>query len=59
MGSSVWHGAFSTFLAVMVMSSARLYTFVTFYKTWFFIVTTGFLNGVFLLPIMLSMCGPV
>ena len=59
MGSSVFHGAFSTFLAVGMMGFARLYTFVVFFKTWLFIIAFGVVNGMILLPILLSMIGPV
>ena len=59
MGSSVFHGGFSTFLAVSVMYTAKLYTFEVFYKSWTFIIVCGLLNGIVLLPILLSIAGPV
>jgi len=59
MGSSVFHGGFSTFLAVSVMYTAKLYTFEVFYKSWTFIIVCGLLNGIVLLPILLSIVGPV
>ena len=59
MGSSVFHGGFSTFLAVSVLYFARLYTFVVFFRTWVFIIGFGMLNGMILLPILLSIVGPV
>ena len=59
MGSSVFHGGFSTFLAVGVMGFAKLYSFVVFFKTWCCILFFGMLNGIILLPILLSMIGPI
>lgn len=59
MGSSVFHGAFSTFLAVGMMGFAKLYTFIVFFKTWLFIIGFGVFNGMILLPILLSIIGPV
>ena len=59
MGSSVFHGGFSTFLAIAVLSMAKLYTFRVFFKTWVFIISFGMLNGMVLLPVLLSMIGPV
>ena len=59
MGSSVFHGGFSTFIAVALMGFAKLYTFKVFFKTWLVILFFGILNGIILLPILLSMVGPV
>jgi Niemann-Pick C1 protein len=59
MGSSVFHGGFSTFIAVSLMGFAKLYTFKVFFKTWLVIIVFGILNGIILLPILLSMVGPV
>ena len=59
MGSSVWHGGFSTFLAIVVMAGAQVFTFIVFFKTWFCIILFGMLNGMILLPILLSICGPL
>jgi len=59
MGSSVFHGGFSTFIAISMLYFARLYTFVVFFRTWVFIIGFGMLNGMVLLPVMLSIVGPV
>lgn len=59
MGSSVFHGGFSTFIAISMLYFAKLYTFVVFFRTWLFIIICGMLNGIVLLPVMLSMVGPV
>lgn len=58
MGSSVIHGGISTFLAVLVLSMAKSYIFVVFFKLWFGIVVFGMSNGFILLPIILSFVGP-
>lgn len=58
MGSSVVHGGISTFLAVLVLSMAKSYIFVVFFKLWFGIVVFGMSNGFILLPIILSFVGP-
>jgi len=59
MGSSVIHGGASTFIAVMVLSMAKSYIFVVFFKMWFGIVIFGMANGFILLPTILSLIGPV
>ena len=59
MGSSVIHGGASTFIAVMVLSFAKSYIFVVFFKMWFGIVIFGMANGFILLPTILSLIGPV
>merc|ERR1712060_913563 len=59
MGSSVIHGGFSTFLAIIVLSGAKSYIFVVFFKLWFGIIVFGMANGFILLPIILSFIGPV
>ena len=58
MGSSVIHGGLSTFLAIIVLSGARSYIFVVFFKLWFGIIVFGMANGFILLPIVLSFVGP-
>ena len=59
MGSSVFHGAFSTFLAISVLSPSDSYIFKSFFKMWFGIIIYGVANGFVLLPVMLSLCGPI
>ena len=57
MGSSVFHGGFSTFVALSVLAPAKTYIFVVFYKMWFGIILFGMANGFLLLPIALSFIG--
>mmetsp|Transcript_17543 Transcript_17543/g.29597 ORF Transcript_17543/g.29597 Transcript_17543/m.29597 type:complete len:243 (-) Transcript_17543:17-745(-) len=58
-GSSVFHGAFSTFLAIVVLAPSSSYVFMAFFKMWFGIIVFGVANGFVLLPVMLSLCGPL
>lgn len=59
MGSSVFHGAFSTFLAIVVLSPSQSYIFKSFFKMWFGIIVFGVANGFILLPVLLALCGPL
>ena len=59
MGSSVFHGGFSTFLAISVLGNSKSYIFVVFFKMWFGIIIFAMCNGFFLLPVVLSYIGPV
>jgi hypothetical protein len=59
MGSSVFHGAFSTFLAILSLSGTKSYIFVAFFKMWLGIVVFGVANGFILLPVMLALMGPL
>lgn len=56
-GISIIHGAFSTFLAVLVLSLSESYIFVTFFKAFFGIVLFGSMHGLILLPVILSWIG--
>lgn len=58
MGSSVFHGGFSTFLAILVLSPGKTYVFKVFFRCWFVIILGGMANGFLLLPVMLSFFGP-
>ena len=57
MGSSVFHGGFSTFLALSVLAPANTYIFLVFYRMWFGIILFGLANGFLLLPVILSFVG--
>jgi Niemann-Pick C1 protein len=59
MGSSVFHGAASTFLAIVTLSPSKSYVFMMFFKMWFGIIIFGVANGFILLPVLLSLCGPL
>ena len=57
MGSSVFHGGFSTFASLSVLAPSKTYAFVVFYKMWFGIILFGMANGFLLLPVVLSYIG--
>lgn len=59
MGSSVFHGGFSTFLAISVLGASKSYIFLVFYRLWFGIIIFGMSNGFLLLPVILSFIGPL
>ena len=59
MGSSVFHGGASTFIAICVIGLSSSYMFTVFFKTWIGIVIFGMANGFLLLPIILSIIGPL
>jgi len=58
MGTAVLHGAFSTFLAVLVLSISKSYIFRIFFKQFFGICVFGAAHGLCLLPTILSLVGP-
>jgi hypothetical protein len=59
MGSSVFHGGFSTLLAISALGFSSSYVFVVFFKLWVGIIIFGMSNGFFFLPVILSFYGPV
>lgn len=59
MGSSVMHGAISTTLAISVLAWSTSFVFISFFKMILGIVVFGLMNGFVLLPVMLSLCGPL
>ena len=59
MGSSVFHGGFSTFLAIFVLLPSETYIFTSFFRLWFGIIVFGMSNGFVLLPVLLTFLGPI
>jgi predicted RND superfamily exporter protein len=59
MGSSVMHGAISTLLAISALSGSSSFVFLSFFKMVLGIVIFGLINGFVLLPVLLSLCGPL
>ena len=58
MGSSVFHGGFSTFVSLSVLAPSKTYVMKVFYRMWFGIILFGMANGFLLLPVLLSYFGP-
>jgi len=58
MGTAVVHGCFSTFLAVLILSTSQSYIFRIFFKQFFGIVIFGGAHGLMFLPTVLSLVGP-
>ena len=58
MGPSVFHGGFSTFIAIIVLSPSKTYIFLVFFRLWFGIILFGMANGFMLLPVILTFVGP-
>lgn len=58
MGSSVFHGGFSTFIAILVLAPGTTYIFLAFFKLWIGIILFGMANGFIFLPVILSFIGP-
>ena len=59
MGSSIFHGGVSTLLAISVLAPTTSYVFVVFHRLWTGIIIFGMANGFLLLPVILSLVGPV
>lgn len=59
MGSSVIHGGASTFLSISMLGFSKSYAFICFFKTWVGIIIFGIGNGFLLMPVILSICGPL
>ena len=59
MGSSVFHGGVSTFLAICVLGFSKSYVFIIFFRLWVGIIVFGMANGFLLLPVVLSIIGPI
>ena len=58
MGSRLFHGGFSAFLAILVLTPAKTYIFLVFHRLWFGIIFFSMANGLLLLPVLLSAFGP-
>lgn len=57
-GSSVFNGAFSTFLAVVAMAGSQTYIFRVFFRQFFLVTLIGSIHGLIVLPVLLSIFGP-
>ncbi len=57
-GPAVLNGGFSTFLAFVMLMTARSAVFLIFFKIFFLVVTFGVYHGLVFLPVVLSFVGP-
>lgn len=57
-GAAVFNGAFSTLLAVILLSTASSYVFVTFFRALLLTVLFGMAQGLIMLPILLTWFNP-
>merc|ERR1711871_1816829 len=58
-GLSVLNGGLSTFVGTLAMLQARSYIFQMFGRMFFLIVFLGLYFGLIVLPVVLSICGPL
>merc|ERR1712241_1491920 len=57
-GPAVFNGGFSTFLAFVLLAGSKSHVFMTFFKVFLLVVVFGLYNGLFVLPVVLSLIGP-
>ncbi|XP_046556189.1 patched domain-containing protein 3-like [Haliotis rubra] len=55
----ILNGGLSSFLGILVLVFSRSYIFNSFFKIMFTVILFGMLHAVFLLPLILSILGPV
>ena len=58
LGPAVFNGGFSTFLAFVLLAGSKSHVFMTFFKVFLLVVVFGLFNGLFVLPVVLSLIGP-
>ena len=58
MGSAVFNGGFSTFLAFSILMISKSFVFKVFFKIFFLVVVFGLFHGLVFLPVVLSLIGP-
>lgn len=59
LGMPIFQGAISTILGCVALLLAGSYIFLVFFKMIFLVITFGALHGLFLLPVLLSLFGPI
>ena len=57
-GPAVFSGAFTTYLAFLLLVTSETYVIETFFKIFSLIVIFGGFHALFFLPVMLSLIGP-
>jgi len=58
MGNPVFHGSFSTFLAMLIILTMDSYIFVIFFRMMTLVLSLGMCHGLLLLPVLLIFVGP-
>eukprot|EP00178_Gracilaria_changii_P005001 TRINITY_DN180_c0_g2_i10.p1 TRINITY_DN180_c0_g2~~TRINITY_DN180_c0_g2_i10.p1 ORF type:complete len:925 (-),score=168.34 TRINITY_DN180_c0_g2_i10:37-2811(-) len=58
MGPPVFYAGFSTLLAIIVLAGASSYIFQVIFRGFLFLIVMGFIHGLVLGPIILSLVGP-
>ena len=59
MGSGIFHGGFSTLLAISALGFGKTFSFIVFFKTWTTMIVFGLLNGFVFQSVILSWFGTV
>ena len=57
-GTAVFNGGFSTWLAVVVMAASQTYVFQVFFKILFLVTTLGLAHALLFLPVALCLLAP-
>eukprot|EP00092_Neocalanus_flemingeri_P063022 GFUD01076156.1.p1 GENE.GFUD01076156.1~~GFUD01076156.1.p1 ORF type:complete len:598 (-),score=161.58 GFUD01076156.1:7-1800(-) len=58
-GPAVFNGGVTTFLALVLLGGSTSHTFLSFFKVFVLTVVFGLFHGLLLLPVLLSVVGPV
>jgi len=58
MGTAVFNGGFSTFLAFLPLFMSKSFVFSTFFKVFLLVAAFGLFHGLIFLPVTLSWFGP-
>ena len=58
LGYPIMQGAVSTTLGVLPLAFSNTYIFRSFFKTLFLVISLGFLHGMVVLPVVMSLIGP-
>jgi len=57
-GKAIFHGGFSSFLAIAPLSMSKNYIFFTFFSSLTTVVFSGLFHGLIFLPCFLAIVGP-
>merc|ERR1719152_118354 len=56
-GPSTFNAIVSTFIAVVILAFSQSYVFRIFFKALFLVTVVGGMHGLWLLPVLLALCG--